>query len=244
MVVPSNRHQAVFDPERLSGVPVHIIGCGATGSRVAVGLAKLGIDTIIAYDYDKVEAVNLANQLFGVDDVGKKKVDALADMVLSLAGTRIHPVDRKVVSEAFSGYVFLLTDTASSRKEIFDNSIRYNTDVAAMFETRFSKEIMQSYVVDPSDAESIERWWNTLPQSDEVAAESACGTSVTVGPVADIVAGFVLWQFIRTANAITMRQDGVETHLDGGDTLGGYKSGEMPPWMLNFSVDPVNFIWA
>ena len=44
--------------------PIHIIGCGATGSWVALMLAKMGISNITCWDFDKVEEHNLPNQFF------------------------------------------------------------------------------------------------------------------------------------------------------------------------------------
>jgi len=242
MVVPTLRHVSVFDAERISGTPVHIIGCGATGSRVALGLAKLGIDTIHIYDYDVIEIVNLANQLFKVSDVGRPKVDALSDLVFEQTGTKVHAHEVKVEDQAMTGYVFLLTDTMASRKAIWQNCLKFNTEVPAVFETRFMSDALQTYVVDPNDVDSADRWEATLCD-DENAAESACGTSITVGPTVDIVTGFVLWQFMRTVNAIQDRLDGVPVRSSEGEEETGVKyAAEPPPWRLMLMTRPFQFM--
>ena len=42
-------------------------------------------EALFLYDDDKVETVNMAGQLYSINDVGKKKVDALADICSSFA---------------------------------------------------------------------------------------------------------------------------------------------------------------
>jgi tRNA A37 threonylcarbamoyladenosine dehydratase len=59
------RHAELFDPHTFN-TPVTIIGAGATGSWLAIALAKLGIDNISIWDFDKVEEHNIPNQAFGI----------------------------------------------------------------------------------------------------------------------------------------------------------------------------------
>ena len=47
------RHMELFNPEKFT-LPVHIIGAGATGSWLALSLAKLGITNITVWDFDVV----------------------------------------------------------------------------------------------------------------------------------------------------------------------------------------------
>lgn len=54
---------------------VTIIGTGATGSWVALALAKLGVRAIELYDMDLIELHNVPNQLYSKSDVDKFKVD-------------------------------------------------------------------------------------------------------------------------------------------------------------------------
>jgi hypothetical protein len=52
-------------------------GCGNIGSHLAGNLAAAGVKNIRLVDPDRVEAKNLLNQAYGVDDLGSFKVDAL-----------------------------------------------------------------------------------------------------------------------------------------------------------------------
>ena len=57
---------------------VAIAGCGGLGSNAAVALVRAGIGALIIADIDLVELSNLNRQYFFMDDVGKRKTDALA----------------------------------------------------------------------------------------------------------------------------------------------------------------------
>ena len=62
-----------------------LAGIGGIGSYVALLLARMKPKALFLYDDDKVETVNMAGQLYSINDVGKKKVDALADICSSFA---------------------------------------------------------------------------------------------------------------------------------------------------------------
>ncbi len=52
-----------------------VLGVGGIGSSVCFALARLGIKKMYILDRDSVDASNLNRQmLFGVSDVGKRKV--------------------------------------------------------------------------------------------------------------------------------------------------------------------------
>ena len=79
-----------FRPEMLGTSRVHIIGCGAVGSTIAENLCRFGVTQMTLWDFDTVEAHNVANQMFRGVDIGKLKVDALAEML-----TEINPDIKK-----------------------------------------------------------------------------------------------------------------------------------------------------
>lgn len=62
-----------------------LAGIGGIGSYVALLLARMKPKALFLYDDDKVETVNMAGQLYSINDVGKRKVDALADICSSFA---------------------------------------------------------------------------------------------------------------------------------------------------------------
>jgi sulfur carrier protein ThiS adenylyltransferase len=64
--------------EKLRKATVGIAGCGGLGSNAAVALVRAGVGRLIIADHDVVEASNLNRQHYYQDDIGKKKVEALA----------------------------------------------------------------------------------------------------------------------------------------------------------------------
>ncbi len=195
-MIDATRHRPVFSPEAFGDRAVHVIGCGATGSRIAMGLAKLGIQNLILHDFDVVEGHNLANQLFGLADVGKPKVAALADIIARDTGTVVsYHADAVTGDETLGSIVFLLTDTMSSRKAIWDGCLKYKPYTDLMIETRMGVDSGRIYAVNPCDAGQIAKWEATLC-GDDVAEVSACGTSITIGATADVVAGLAIWRLL------------------------------------------------
>lgn len=194
------RHMKIFDPDQFGNSRVDIIGCGATGSRIVLSLAKLGIKTIHVWDFDKIEEHNIANQAFGNNHIGMMKVEAMAQIVKEQTGTEIvaHP-DKVDGSQTLGEYVFLLTDTMASRKEIYTNGIKFRPFIKALIETRMGADNGRIYTISPSSVEQCQEWENTLYDDDE-AERSACGASITVGPTAETISGLAVWQFIRYYN--------------------------------------------
>lgn len=191
------RHMEVFDPDMFGRSRVDVIGCGATGSRIAVSLAKLGVTSIHIWDFDKVEEHNVANQMFGNDHVGQQKVAALADIIMTQTGTEVEAHDEEVDgSQPLGEYVFLLTDTMKSRKEIWEKGIRFRPFIKLMVETRMGADNGRVYAVNPCSPSHKDEWEGTL-YDDEEAEVSACGASTTVGPTAEIISGMAVWQFIK-----------------------------------------------
>jgi sulfur carrier protein ThiS adenylyltransferase len=58
---------------------IGIAGAGGIGSNVAMMLARGGIDALKLVDFDRVEAANLNRQFYFSDQVGRLKVEMLAE---------------------------------------------------------------------------------------------------------------------------------------------------------------------
>lgn len=90
-------------PERLRtlrAVRVGIAGLGGIGSNVAMMLARTGFARFVLVDDDVVEPSNLNRQFYFLEDLGKKKVEALVERLKKLTGDlQIIGVDRRVTAE-------------------------------------------------------------------------------------------------------------------------------------------------
>src|SRR5579864_2540201 len=169
MAVDPSRHLDVFSPAAFGSRRVDVIGCGATGSRVALSIAKLGIDNIHIWDFDLVEEHNIANQVFGLSHVGMTKVEALANIILDSTGTSVVIHNAKVDgTQQLGEIVFLLVDSMASRKEIFDNGLKYKLRTKLMIETRMGSDSGKVYAINPNNPNHIKAWgamW--FPDDDE-----------------------------------------------------------------------------
>lgn len=68
---------------------VGIAGCGGLGSNCALALARVGVGRLIIADFDVIVESNLNRQYFFYDQIGHKKVLALAENI-----RRINPLNR------------------------------------------------------------------------------------------------------------------------------------------------------
>ena len=73
-----------FDPLNEIKYPIHIIGIGAIGSTIATMLARMGIQKLHIYDFDKVEEKNVCNQQYFADQVGLTKIEALENTLIKI----------------------------------------------------------------------------------------------------------------------------------------------------------------
>ena len=100
-----------FEPEtsdRLAQARVGIAGCGGMGSHVATALVRTGIGHIVIADFDTVEDSNLFRQCYTPADVGRRKTEALSDILLEIEpGLDLRVYDEEVTADnacdVFSG---------------------------------------------------------------------------------------------------------------------------------------------
>jgi molybdopterin/thiamine biosynthesis adenylyltransferase len=222
-VINIMRHESVFDPNQ-HPYPIHIIGVGATGSHVFASLVGLGCKNISVYDYDVVEEHNLANQIYMGSDVGSPKVDACKRYYCNKLGisedkipvtmqfNNVRVTQSFVSESSFSGIVFLLTDTMTSRRLLFNaltsghTSGEFHPDrsgstlaTALIIETRMGATHGNIYTVNPYSTEQRNAWLSTLvdDENEDLIEVSPCGTALSVGPTASLIANYAVWQMMQ-----------------------------------------------
>lgn len=192
----TTRHDLVFSATAFGDKRIDVIGAGATGSRIALSLAKLGVSNLHVWDFDSVESHNIANQAFRLQDIGKLKVEALAEIVKELTGISIVQHNEMVDgSQKLGEIVFVLTDTMASRKEIFEKGLKLKPWTKVFFETRMGVSDYRIYSINPLKPAEYKAYDGTL-YADEAAEVSACGSKISVGPTAEAVSAAAVWQFI------------------------------------------------
>jgi molybdopterin/thiamine biosynthesis adenylyltransferase len=194
-----NKHIEFFDPTNID-CAIHIIGCGAIGSRITELLVRLGCTKIHLWDFDTVSPHNITNQLYTSEDIGKPKVDCLAAYAKKINPLVELILHGKYSKQNVSGFVFLCVDSIDLRREIATH-LKENKYVKAMFDARMRSTDAQSYGADWSEKSSKEAFINTMQFSSEEAKEatpvSACGTTLSVAPTVWTVASVTVSNFIN-----------------------------------------------
>lgn len=200
-----------FQPEMCKN-RIHIIGCGAIGSTVAENLVRFGLTKITLYDFDVVEGHNIANQMFTQEDIGKPKVQALAEYLARInpeVGGELRLVDKGYTGQKLSGYVFLCVDNIDLRREIA-TACKDNTFVKAMFDFRMRLTDAQHYAAAWDDRKMIEAFINSMAFTHEEAkAEtpvSACNITLSVVPTVRTIVAMGVSNFINFVKDHTIKK--------------------------------------
>jgi len=112
---------------RLAQSSVGIIGAGGLGSNAAMMLVRSGVGRLVIADFDRVEESNFNRQLYFPDQLGRPKVEALAETLrrispeleLTIVGER---VTRANIARFFAHVDVLIeaVDTAEGKVEIVE----------------------------------------------------------------------------------------------------------------------------
>jgi sulfur carrier protein ThiS adenylyltransferase len=159
---------------------VSIVGAGSIGSNLCLLLARLGVEDITVYDDDLVEDHNLGHQAFRIQDIGKKKVEALKEVVLEATGIEIKTMDTRV-ERLETDILVLGVDNMKSRKDIFENS-----EFSYYVDGRMGGETFNIFAGTKIESQ---RYQDTL-YSDEDASEAPCGGK-SIGYVSYLVAALM-----------------------------------------------------
>ena len=199
-MIDLSKHLEFFDPERLHGKPVHIIGLGAIGSNIAETLARLGIEEMHLYDFDTVDSPNIANQMYYQDQITTTKIEATESNI-----TRINKGINLVLHREgwtedtiLDGHVFIAVDSIETRKKIIETNL-FNPNIITMSDYRMRLTDAQHYLAKWDDIKQKDALRKASDFTEEEAKEatplSACGTTLSVYPTikAIVALGIANW---------------------------------------------------
>jgi len=119
------RDASWFDKMDKFVVPIIVGGVGGIGSWLILFLSRMlpSNGYVIIYDYDKVEEVNIAGQLFRLSDIGKPKVHAIQEIVKYFSGFNgvIHHNERYNEESLKSPIMFSAFDNMAARRIMYNN---------------------------------------------------------------------------------------------------------------------------
>jgi hypothetical protein len=166
------RQTDLVHPDQL-GFSVTLIGAGGIGSPVALAVAKMGCRRLTLYDPDLIQPHNLPNQVYRLGDIGRPKVEALAELLGEFASPAVQAIQAAVAGQHLDGVVVSAVDSMASRERIWRDSIRYRGSVPLYIDARMGAEVCRVLTVRPCDPDDVRRYEATL-FTDDLAAEAPC----------------------------------------------------------------------
>jgi molybdopterin/thiamine biosynthesis adenylyltransferase len=175
-------------------VPIIIGGVGGIGSWLTLYLSRMmGPDSyLILYDFDKVEEINMAGQLFRIQDIGLLKVAAVKDVVAAFSGYDkiVAQPDRYDEDSLRSPVMFSCFDNMKARKVMFENWLqeaeKYPESI--FIDGRLNAEQFQVYYV---TLEWAKKYSDTYLFDDAEVEDAACSYKQTSHFAASIAAKMV-----------------------------------------------------
>lgn len=172
-------------------INVLIGGAGGTGSWSALFLVRAGFLPFV-YDFDTYDEGNLAGQLCKTTDVGKAKVNALADTIELLCGEKIISMNERYTKESLThNFIFSCFDNMAARRLMYHKwkDVYKGDKNAILIDARLLMEQLQVYCVTGDRADEYEK---TLFMDSEVPEEpcSLRQTSHTAAMIASHMVGF------------------------------------------------------
>lgn len=176
--------QADIIKESILQQRINIVGVGAVGSHLTYMLARMGFTNITVFDFDNVDKVNISSQGFSIADIGKPKVQAVAERVLHDTGVHIEPINRAwTPDDILSGVTVCAADSMKVRRDM------WKTVKPKLFiDTRMGAENMQIFVLS-TNSDEFYNHKHTL-YSDEEAVQVPCTAKATIY-TASIIGGIV-----------------------------------------------------
>ena len=175
-------------PENKLSQRITIIGAGAIGSHTSIALAKMGFINQLVYDFDEVSIENMNCQGYRFKDIGKSKVQCLAEIVKEYSGADIETKHEMFDSQPLDGIVISAVDSMKVRQTIW-NACKNNIMVDYLIDPRMSIEYALKYVIKPTIPMDIEDYEKTL-YSDENSVQERC-TMKSVMYTANLISGLV-----------------------------------------------------
>jgi molybdopterin/thiamine biosynthesis adenylyltransferase len=165
---------------------VILAGLGGIGSYCLFLLSRMKPLQVFIYDDDIVELANLSGQLYSTDMVGKKKVNAMAELAEKFSDYHsVMAVDRKWTEECSAGKIMICGfDNMEARKTFFNSWKSFvtkykNPEECLFIDGRLSANELQVYCIQGNDAYNIKRYEKEFLFSSKEAEATVCSFKQT-----------------------------------------------------------------
>ena len=165
-----------------------LAGCGGIGSWTALQLARMSPESIFLYDDDVVEMANMSGQLYGGEDIGIAKVDAIARTLHAYTTAQnIYALNQRFTPETEAGDIMICGfDNMKARKTFFHSWRKHLRNISndekkrcLYLDGRLSIDTLQIFCLTGDDDYNISRYAEDYLFSDEDADATVCSMKQT-----------------------------------------------------------------
>mgnify|MGYP003149445799 CR=1 FL=1 len=175
----NERSSGLVDVDNFGDKIFHILGCGAIGSAAATQLARMGVDTFVLYDMDKVGIENIGVSQYTYQDIGRPKVVALKKHIESINDSA-HVV---IYNEEFTKFykpmeqndvLILGFDSMEVRREAVEAAFIAGKPYLIIDGRMGAEEYQQYVLLKPTLKRYLKHWY-----PDEHASDEPCNAKAT-----------------------------------------------------------------
>lgn len=198
--------------EAIQKESIMIAGVGGIGSFASFLLSRTHPKEIFMIDPDKVEAVNMAGQMFSRHSLGMNKVDAMAYNLDQFSNyNTVYCINERYTEETAASNIMICGFDNMYSRELFFNRWKHFVSTllpelrkeCLFIDGRLAAEYLQVFCIRGDDAYNMERYAQTFLFSDEEAEETICSYKQT-SYMASMIGSIITNLFINfTANKIT-----------------------------------------
>lgn len=178
MIDQFNRQLDIINPDLLTK-RILVIGAGGIGSWTVLALAKMGCKDITVMDFDLVSIQNLNSQVYGWQEVGRTKCEALADTVNTLVSSPDNPAEGYLINTLETRWepgmelkyeiVISALDDMETRTKLWED-IKKNPYILYYLDGRMGGEFYRIYTIDLTNGtlDLYKKYEKTLVSADKV----------------------------------------------------------------------------
>lgn len=178
-------------------------GCGGIMSNFIFQLARLDPKSIIVYDPDKVEMVNMAGQMFCINDVNRYKVKAMNTTTASYCNyNTVSAIASKYDEDSIIGDIMVSGfDNMKARKVFFNNWLKYvakaeDKSKCLYIDARLSFDTIHIFCITGDDEYHIKDYKDNYLFDDKEADETVCSLKQTTY-MACMIASYMVNMFVN-----------------------------------------------
>ena len=188
-----SRQVGLVNPDHIRDEAILVIGAGAIGSWTTLILSRIGFNDITVYDDDVVNEVNLGTQFFRSCDVGRPKVNALAEMINAFSDIKIKTKIELYDGQELKPIIISAVDSMKARHAIWKH-LKMKA-IKCYVDARMGGLEMNIYTICPTDLDDIKLYEECLWEPEEALREDCSRKAIAFN--VNTIASFVVNNLVK-----------------------------------------------